>query len=1154
MSPSAEAVVQRLDAARQKWWICSLLTTTVLVVCASFGLLLAMMLADSYMKFSQPALGVMCLVWLAVTAGLVLLLARRLMRSQRSLEATARRVESEYPELGSDLINLVQLSEDRAGGGRSFCRAAVNQAAARVGNARLDQAANRLSRGRRFVHCMQTPRDLGESLVVLAVVLAIALLLGRWISNFGSAAKRLFTPWEFVPSVGRVQITEVLPGDTEVMVGQGVTVTVEIVDHPEGEPYKAALLVTEQGEHERRRPMIPGQPYTVQLEESDGEPVRQTRRRYTATLSSIIKPLKYRAEVGDSGTRKYTVGVREKPTVAEVEVTYRYPAYLRRTPQTFTRPHADLQAPQFTRADLRIRPSVPIAAGHIQMGVGEPRIRRSKALSHRWAGAVQEDGRLLVVNDVPLLESGTCTVHLLNDAGHTDPNPRVNRVVVVPDRPPRAKLLKPQPNSSASPGSEVPVIIRAHDDHRVQRLRLEMKVTAPPGATDQAEGEAEASGPVEVLPVTTVREWTEFDADTPVEQACRLKLDREEIQPGRTVRLRAVAWDNRRLVEQGRPDLKPQQFAGPWHAIRIVTGQVQAAAELKRLEDLRGAIWKLLQQQIRARLHAALIPNQRRPDQCNRIVREVRTRQVTIQTSSVELVEKIGPQEPAGVSAIKRTLNELALGAMLEAVSRCDGLVRLTAPAEFARPTAELLDTQDRIIAALRRLLDLTRRAETELLSEFKERPAGDLPDDVRNKLEDLSSRLDRALTGQKKVIEAAERLAKAPVEDFSEDKAQLLEALAAAEDDWSKFVNELNTDLSKLSEQDFANPSLLKEAVEIQTEIKMADDALLKKTTEIAVPLEQLGAEMAEQIQTNLEKWLPDAPDREKWSQEESLSDEGKEAPMAELPGELEDLIGELMEEEEDLFDEMEDVSSSAADSIDKGAGWDVVDGPISNMSAKGATGNRLPNTSEIGGRSGEGRSGKSSGEFVGEQAVGKQGRRTPSRLTPDPYVAGRIKDQLRDPTGGATGGGKESGAGGEGLEGPLPGPKQRHLQRLAGRQAALRNKAEGIDLKFQVMNFHRADLKELIAIMAGIERDLKAGRYQNALRQRKVIARRLGDVKQYVEGKFVIRDDATGNLPAEIQKKMLGNMDDPSPAGWEELNRRYFQRLSAGSAAGDE
>ena len=339
---------------------------------------------------------------------------------------------------------------------------------------------------------------------------------------------------------------------------------------------------------------------------------------------------------------------------------------------------------------------------------------------------------------------------------------------------------------------------------------------------------------------------------------------------------------------------------------------------------------------------------------------------------------------------------------------------------------------------------------------------------------------------------------------------------------------------------------------MEVQTELKMAEAELLKKSADIAVPLEQLGAEMAEEIKTNIEKWLYEKPDRLKWSQEEPLTDNFKEAPMAELPGELEDLIGELADQEEDMFDEMEDVTSSWTDSPDKGAGWDAMDGPISTMSAKGVTGNALPNSSEIGGRSGEGRQGKSSGEFVGDEAVGKGGRKTPSRLTPDPFVKGQIKDHSKESAGGATGGGKESGKGGEGLEGPARrSPGQRDAERLASKQAALRNKAEGIELQFQVTHFHHTDLKKMIDAMAQIERDLKAGRYQNALRQRQMLANGLGNVKQYLEGEFEVRQDATANLPTDIQKEILGSMQDPSPAGWEDLNRQYFERLSG---SGDE
>ncbi len=74
----------------------------------------------------------------------------------------------------------------------------------------------------------------------------------------------------------------------------------------------------------------------------------------------------------------------------------------------------------------------------------------------------------------------------------------------------------------------------------------------------------------------------------------------------------------------------------------------------------------------------------------------------------------------------------------------------------------------------------------------------------------------------------------------------------------------------------------------------------------------------------------------------------------------------------------------------------------------------------------------------------------RRPAGSRPIRIVKGQIKDHSKESAGGATGGGKESGKGGEGLEGPgPPQPGQRDAERLAGKQAALRNKAEGIDLQ---------------------------------------------------------------------------------------------------------
>ncbi len=88
-------------------------------------------------------------VWAVVTVFLAFFVLRRIMRSQRTLEATARCVETEYPELGSSLINVVQLSSDTKNESRHFCEAAVNEAAAQAGKVRFEDAANHETRSNR---------------------------------------------------------------------------------------------------------------------------------------------------------------------------------------------------------------------------------------------------------------------------------------------------------------------------------------------------------------------------------------------------------------------------------------------------------------------------------------------------------------------------------------------------------------------------------------------------------------------------------------------------------------------------------------------------------------------------------------------------------------------------------------------------------------------------------------------------------------------------------------------------------------------------------------------------------------------------------------------------------------------------------------------
>ncbi|HEY4761083.1 MAG TPA: hypothetical protein VIH42_10935, partial [Thermoguttaceae bacterium] len=916
MSPAAETVINRLDATRQKWWLFSLLSTCVLAACFSFGLLMVFILGDAYLVFSQGVLRALFIAWLSVTAVMLWVVGRRLMRNERGLEAAARRVESEFPQIGNNLINLVQLAENHNSGDPAFCEAAIKDAAAQLRPISFDAAAAGESRFGRLRHCMQTPRDLAELSILLGVLIALAVILQSQIPSWDSSSRRLLSPWGFVPSIGRVGIIEVTPKDTEILIGSSQEIIASI-KNPQATVYDARVFIKPEGEIESPLPLV-----------SD-----EKHEHYKYTLPSVQKNMRYRVEIGDSQTPVYTIKVREKPTVAEVSVTYRFPAYLKRDEISIKQKTADLEAPQCSVAKLQIRPSVPIAKGHIQTE------------GTQLLGRVEENGNLLVV-DVPLLKNGSFTIHLFNDAGHTDPDPRVNSIQVIPDRPPTIELLKPPRQSNSSPGANVPVIIRTSDDHGLGHLRLEMK-TLPVEAqnvlpeavsSEQISGENRGNSyPAASSHSIIVKQWTDFGYNTSTVRQYLLDLAPEKVQLGQTVLVRAVVWDNRSVDNWGL-NLKPQEAATGWHVIRIIAEDAKNSAALKQIESLRDAVWKILEKQIRTRVAAPGILKTVQLSERIAITNDVRTQQIGIQKSAVEAINSISQTDFEERQTIKRALNGLAFGEMLAAVQKCDVLLKLTNTVEFDQPTTELMVMQDHIIDLLRKLLDVSRRAQDELLSELNKRPGADLPDDVKQKLQDAREKLDKFLKEQNKIIEASENLAKIPVDDFTQEQEELLKALAGAEDDWSKLINELHSDLSKLPQQDFANSTLLKEAIEIQTELKMAEDALLKKTIDIAVPLEQLGYEMAEEMTTNIEKWLPDTPDREKWSQEESLTDKDKEAPMAELPGELEDLVGELMEEEEDLFDEMEDVSSSAADSLDKGAGWDTMDGPISNMSARGA------------------------------------------------------------------------------------------------------------------------------------------------------------------------------------------------------------------------
>jgi len=396
----------------------------------------------------------------------------------------------------------------------------------------------------------------------------------------------------------------------------------------------------------------------------------------------------------------------------------------------------------------------------------------------------------------------------------------------------------------------------------------------------------------------------------------------------------------------------------------------------------------------------------------------------------------------------------------------------------------------------------------------------------------------------QKRILEISKQLGARPVDDFTDADEQKLKEIAELERELSDFFQEAATDLSKLHPQDFSLPVQADEFLEVYSEVQQAAESLERKAVELAVPQEQAGLELAESIETNIEKWLMETKDNQLWSMEEPLED--YDVPMTELPDELQDLIGDLVESEEDMTEEFDDVTSGWMDSLDKGAGWGTMDGPISNMSAKGVTGNRLPNTQEVGGRSGEGRTGKSSGQFVEKKATGKGGRKTPSRLTPDPFEAGFAEDTSKEPATGSTGGGKVSGQGAEGFQGPVPPPLQQKLSRMAQRQRQLIDKARRINYGLEKYRAPRGRLPDTIELMKLQEDHLRKGEVSAFASYQRVVLSGLREVKELTQKQKQVARDRGALLPKRVRDELSLAQTEEAPEAWRQMVRDYFRALS--------
>jgi len=1043
-----------------------LATACCILAAAVCGVVITITLAVGYWPTEPPAalrwallIGAIAVLATAAGAGL-----GRWALWRQNLAQNARHAETALGGLDNGLINTLHLSRD-ALADPVMVQAAIHEAADRLRAIDLGAAADT----RYF------KRSAWTAGVGFLAVTAMILLQGP---RMGRALMTVLMPETYAPPIGSLRI-EVDPGDAALYSGQVITITAT-VDNAEGTAYPAELFALGAGQEAFTRLSLT----------PDGD-----SRVYTHSLGVLSDNVKYYLRIGDTrmpqqlGKAYYTLTVQDRPQMRLLG-TFTYPhytcRYTGRKPTEKLRLTGPIEAPEGTKVHLAVQLDYPVAKAQLQFRNG------------RTAPMTDSLDRLTHTREIPLTAGGYRVV-LAGASGHTihqaPSGDRFYPIAAIPDAPPTISQPKALTTLKAVPGETLKLTFAAVDDYGLTGATLHF------GRRDPSAETIDTFVPLRAIGIEGLQWREELTVTIP-----------PDTPDGAVLAYYATVTDNYPLG----PAHTPESFHYEIEVFRAATSEARRA---DRYRQLYQSLLALLKIQVEAREAHRVANKADTIDRFRALEMTVLSKQRGLCAATDTLLTTF-PFAPEGLKSVQAQLAALRAAAMTDAVSQAEITAEL--PKLTYRPGAsdQLALTQERVLrgleAMLGRLSSVTRKADPEADGATGD----DLPPQFREEAEALAEKMEELLAEQIKCIAAAERLAKKPVDEFTEDDQELLRELQAAQDKWEKFLNESFADFSKLAQQDFSNPSVLTELLSVKTDVTMAKDALSKEATEIATATDSMSAagENAEELTANLEKWLPDTPDRTKWNMEDPGGQDNVEMP--ELPSELEDLVGDLLEEEGELFDEMADVTSTAADSFDKGVGWDAMDGPISSMNAQGVTGNQLPNPSEISGRSGEGRQGKSTGEFVEDKFVGKGGRRTPTRLTPEPFQQGQVNDQSTEPPGGSTGGGKISGAGGEGLEGPVPPPLKKELDRLAGQQAELINKAEKIGERFKVSNYGNFSLAESLILMRRVKSDLDHYRYRNALRRREAV---IGSLRAGSDGAgepFEVIRDTTGSSSKDFRQ----------------------------------
>jgi hypothetical protein len=439
------------------------------------------------------------------------------------------------------------------------------------------------------------------------------------------------------------------------------------------------------------------------------------------------------------------------------------------------------------------------------------------------------------------------------------------------------------------------------------------------------------------------------------------------------------------------------------------------------------------------------------------------------------------------------------------------------------------------------------------LLNQWQIARAKEEADDLKNDTKDLAEKLEKLAEIQREIVEKSKEMARKA--DFRPEDVASADAIAEQKALMGDALEKMLTDMHALPDLNVSN-ELKSELVSVYEDVIQADkDAVAndeKKPTEIAVQKEESLLQALDEAQKRaeeLEHWLPNTAEAEKWLLENFDKTEMPEIPNVPLQEQMEDLVGDLLEEQETMDADVQDAASNQAMQQNVN-GWDVRDGPMPGFGNNGKSGNERPNDNEMTGRSSGGREGKSNGEMVGGDAKDLEGRQTEVRRTNDPMQQGKVSDEGQMHHAKATGGGKAGGySDGQALDGDAPrrqvnAPRRESNDASAAAQAILAEKAARAATEAKLLYLPAQPMAEVARLMDESAAALKEGRLSEYGALHRKIVGKLKSLQSGTDGGEAL-ELPNADAQRTQDRQLLGGYEGDAPEEYKDRVADYYRSL---------